>query len=70
MPYMEFRSLQELAANSEEYLKSVTTLQSFFRFTARSFRDRIRIIVNQLCVIYHMELTEKEKTIAVERYHR
>jgi hypothetical protein len=70
MPYMEFRSLQELAANSEDYLKSVTTIQSFFKSTIQSFRDRIRIIMNQLCVIYHIELTENEKTIAVEKYYK
>ncbi len=45
MPYMEFRGLQEITANSQEYMQGLKKIQKFLRMKRDNFRQRIRIMI-------------------------
>ena len=38
LTYMEFRGLQELSANSEEYLLGLVKIQQFFKLKTKLYR--------------------------------
>lgn len=56
-PYMDFRTIQELGANSEEFIYAVKKIKAYFTAKLKENRVRIRIIIETIGKRHKIELS-------------
>lgn len=67
-PFMDYRMVEELGANSQDYIRGVTTVQKFLRFKEQNYISRIMFLIDKLCYLNHIVLTQKQKEAVAKKY--